>query len=75
MEFIPVNNLSQLEAGDIIRSKSSLLVYVVAENYGTRATAVRTVDVTNPIEWEAMRKEKYSPQDFAKDEAHYRNSH
>lgn len=46
-----------LDAGDIIRpSGPAIKSYVVTGNYGDRVTAVRTVDVTNPNEWDLMLK-------------------
>lgn len=44
------DELRALKPGDIIRNASGL-GYVVTDNTGSRATAVRTVDVTNPDEW------------------------
>lgn len=43
-----------LKPGTIVRGKSSGLSYVVTGNYGGRATAVRTVDLTNPDEWDVI---------------------
>lgn len=40
--------------GDIIRHKGDSGGYIVTANYGDRVTAVRTVDVTNPDEWDKM---------------------
>lgn len=48
-------NVMQLKTGDIIRSRLTGEGYVVTGQYGDRATAVRTVDVTNPDEWLVMR--------------------
>ena len=45
-----------LKAGDIVRGVFSGQSYVVAANYGDRVTAVRTVDVTNPHEWQLASK-------------------
>jgi hypothetical protein len=42
--------------GTLVRHKSNPSdVYVVTQHFGTRITAVRTVDMTNPIEWEIVR--------------------
>lgn len=41
-----------LKPGDLIRHKTGSEAYVVTANYGTRVTAVRTADVTNPAEWD-----------------------
>lgn len=46
-----------LEVGDIVRHKSKgSLPYIITGNYGDRVTAVRSQDLTNPIEWEVVRK-------------------
>lgn len=46
--------LRALQPGDIIRHKHAAEAMVVTANYGSRVTAVRTVDVTNPIEWDRI---------------------
>ena len=43
--------LTQLRAGDVIRNNGSANSYIVTANYGNRVTAVKTIDITNPIEW------------------------
>ena len=44
-----------LNRGDIIRHKRlGSDTYVVDANYGGRVTAVKTIDVTNPIEWDVV---------------------
>jgi hypothetical protein len=40
-----------LKTGDIVRHKSGGTPYVVIANYGSRVTAVATMDITNEIEW------------------------
>lgn len=42
----------QAQPGDMLRSRTDSRVFVVTGNYGGRITAVASVDVTNPIEWE-----------------------
>ena len=54
-EFVEFENIMQLKTGDIIRSRLTGEGYVVTGQYGGRATAVKTVDVTNPSEWLVMR--------------------
>lgn len=49
-------DFNTLKRGDIIRNKGSKNSYVVASNYGNRATAVNTVDVTNKIEWKVLKR-------------------
>jgi hypothetical protein len=47
--------LKALQPGDLVCHKSNRTqVYVVTGNYGDRVTAVRSVDVTNEIEWERV---------------------
>jgi hypothetical protein len=53
MEYKKVEKIEDLKRGDIVRSISGN-VYVVTANYGTHATAVNTIDVSNPIEWEVL---------------------
>lgn len=43
--------------GDIIRHKSEGKALIVTGIYGDHVTAVRSVDVTNPIEWEVLKKD------------------
>lgn len=46
-------DISKLKTGDIVRSiGGNGDGYIVTASYGRRATAVRTVDITNPDEWE-----------------------
>lgn len=47
-----------LEFGDVVRSKADGRAYAITGNYGERKTASRTVDLTNPSEWELVRKSK-----------------
>lgn len=47
-----IKSIKELKSGDVVVSKVTGLAYIVHENYGDRATAVRTADITNPIEWE-----------------------
>jgi hypothetical protein len=50
----------KLQAGDLVESSGGVL-YMVASNFGTRLTAVRTADLTNPFEWKLVAKAKYIP--------------
>jgi len=45
-------DFKNLKPGDIIRNKSGSEGYIITAHYGSRATAVRTIDVTNPSEWD-----------------------
>ena len=62
MKTEDVKALSELETGDIVISKVSKLTYVVTAHYGNRVVAVRSADITNPIEWTVIRKETTTPQ-------------
>lgn len=54
-EFVEIDAIAQLKTGDIVRSRLTGEGYIVTGQYGDRATAVRTVDVTSPSEWLVMR--------------------
>ena len=48
----------ELKHGDIIRHKQPASVpFTVHANYGDRVTAVRTMDATNPAEWDLVRED------------------
>lgn len=53
----------KLKPGDIIKHFDDNRAFVVTGNYGGRVTAVSSVDLTNPSEWEvihtAMTTQKY----------------
>lgn len=55
-----VTALMQLRTGDIVKSKFSGETYIVTANYGNRVTAVKTVDITHPNEWELIEEARYS---------------
>lgn len=48
--------MNKLSLGDVVVSKATGLSCVVTGNYGGRVTAVRSVDITNPIEWDVVMK-------------------
>ena len=48
------NQMRKLQVGDLVRGKLSGMMFVVTGNYGDRVTAVKTVDMTNPEEWEIV---------------------
>jgi len=48
--------LRNLQAGDIVRSKSGSEGYIITGSYGNRAIGVRTIDITNPSEWDLVIK-------------------
>lgn len=54
-EFQKFAHVSYLKAGDIIRGSAGI-AYTVVEVFNDRAIAIRLMDVTNPQEWEVLRK-------------------
>lgn len=48
--------MKNLKTGDIVQSSVTGLGFVVTANYGGRVTAVCTVDITNPSEWNLIQK-------------------
>ncbi len=49
------DEFKNLKRGEIVRHKIvKTPTYVVTANYGGRVTAARTVDMTNPSEWEKV---------------------
>ena len=52
-----------LKTGDLVRHKSGGDVYVVTANYGSRITAVRTIDMTNPCEWKKFKVPRLIPEE------------
>jgi len=53
---VPKEHMHALIAGDCVRHKASGVSYIVTSNYRERVTAVRTVDITRPDEWEIVYK-------------------
>lgn len=45
------DEMQNLKPGDLVRHRSGGSAMIVHANYGTRVTAVRTADLTNPVEW------------------------
>lgn len=50
-KYVPIAKLNELPRGTIIRHALDERSFVVTANYGSRVTAVATVDVTNISEW------------------------
>jgi hypothetical protein len=44
-------DINKLRPGDIVRHKSGSEGYIVTDNYGYFAIAVRTIHISNPNEW------------------------
>lgn len=49
-------NFNNLNRGDQVKHKGDGNYYIVTANYGDRITAVKTVDLTNPSEWDLVCK-------------------
>jgi hypothetical protein len=47
-------NINSLKNGDVVYNTGSGQVYTVTSSYKNRATAVRSIDITNPNEWELV---------------------
>ena len=54
-----MNDFVKLSQGDTVKHVTSEVTYTVMGNYGGRATAVKTMDITNPQEWELLAKAKH----------------
>jgi spermidine/putrescine-binding protein len=55
-EWQSIDSLKDLTRAVMVRNKSNPgKTYIVTANYGDRVTAVDTVDITNPEEWEILR--------------------
>lgn len=53
--FKPIDHISDLQPGMYVRHKNNTgQTFVISANFGDRATAVQTVDITNPSEWEVF---------------------
>lgn len=48
--------MKHLQRGDIVQPHGDSRTFVVTANYGGRVTAVASVDMTNPTEWELVLK-------------------
>ena len=49
------NQMRTLQRGDLVRHKMKhSAVYVVTDTFIDRVTAARTVDITNPGEWDIV---------------------
>jgi len=48
------NEFKKIKPGDVIKNTLSGDRYRVHSNYGDRIAAVRTVDITNPSEWDLV---------------------
>ncbi len=53
-EYKKLNRVRDLQIGQIVKNVPDGIPYIVVGVYGERATAVRTADITNAIEWEVL---------------------
>lgn len=54
------NQFNKLSTGDIVKHEIfGDKTFVVTSNYGDRITAVQSVDLTNPGEWDLVAKSSY----------------
>ena len=53
------DEFKNLTRGDIVRHKGLGDSWLIDMSYGNRKTAIRTVDLTNPDEWELISKANY----------------
>lgn len=64
-KLVQLKSINELQTGDIVRGKISHQTFTVVANFGTRATAVRVADITNPDEWQVLRDDgKQKPNTF-----------
>ena len=56
MKWKEVNDLSELKPGMVVRGWRTKEPHIVTANYGNHVTAVSTIDITNPPEWEILSK-------------------
>lgn len=57
------NEMKELRSGDLIVNKGSGNAYFVISNKIGRIVAARLVDVSNPGEWDIIKKEKLLTED------------
>lgn len=50
---------NDLTIGDIVRHKTGADGYVITSSNGRNITAVRTIDIANPIEWDLILKSNH----------------
>lgn len=51
-----LEEMKNLKSGDEVINTLGTVTYTVIANYGTRVTAIRIADLTNPGEWELVEK-------------------
>ncbi len=56
-----LEEMKQLQPGELVRHVAGSENYVVTGNYGNRVTAVKIIDITNPAEWEHVRVDPNPP--------------
>lgn len=53
---LTASEMKGLEVGDILQGQHSNQIWIVTGNYGDRATAVCSADITNPAGFKLLRK-------------------
>ena len=53
--------MRDLKPGDLVRGGDFNVAYMVTANYGDHITAVRTVEITHPDEWDLIQKNAARP--------------
>jgi len=53
------NQFKKLSRGDIVRHVAGGISYIVDANFGDSVTALNSIDVTNPTEWDLVFKASY----------------
>jgi len=55
--FKSIDSIESLNVGDVVRAKITRQPFIVTHILGDRATAVRSMDLTHPQEWERLENE------------------
>ena len=53
------STFKELNRGDLIRHKNHSTTFIVSANYGKYITAITSVDMSNPSEWDLVLKANY----------------
>jgi hypothetical protein len=57
IKWLRIKNLRQLQRGNIVRNRGTGQSYVVDSTGGDRVTAVTSIELTSPDEWEVVQQE------------------
>lgn len=58
---LTASEMKGLDVGDILQGQHTNQIWIVSGNYGARATAVCSADITNPGEFKLLRKARRPP--------------